>query len=204
MRVSSDLLARRSPEDSLVADSAREAVGVVALEQELRDAPGDAERVAERGERDRLEREERFAAAVVELHRDREAVADAMKLPGRLEVRRELRVLDAGETAFGELALQPCGRLGAVTERRGRAGCERLPVAALGVKERQDYRRPRLVREQLGKRNSWVEWIRLGSGLQPLADDRPYAFQPRGAIRPLPGLLDGGKPARQFGRGEEP
>ena len=42
----------RPPQDALVADPAGEAVGVEALEQELRGAARDAEQVAEAGERD--------------------------------------------------------------------------------------------------------------------------------------------------------
>src|SRR5213075_2492241 len=45
----------RSSQAPLVAGPAGDAVAVVALEQELRRAPGDAERVAEAGERDRLQ-----------------------------------------------------------------------------------------------------------------------------------------------------
>ena len=56
-----------------------------------------------------------------------------MQLPGRLEVRRELRVLDTGEAAVGELGFQECGRLAAVAERRGGTGRIGLSVAALDV-----------------------------------------------------------------------
>src|SRR5262249_52693617 len=86
--------------------------------------------VAERGKSDRLDREQRLAATVVELGRNCEAVADAAQLAGRLEVRRELGVLDAGEAAIGELRLEACGRLGAVAAPRrcpGRPGASALP-----------------------------------------------------------------------------
>jgi len=43
----------RRPESPLVADAEGDAVGVIALEQQLRDAARDAERVPEAGERDR-------------------------------------------------------------------------------------------------------------------------------------------------------
>src|SRR6266550_2212031 len=63
-------LAAAATQDTHVAAAEREAVGVVSLEQELRRPPADAERVPERRERDRLERRERLAAALVELERD--------------------------------------------------------------------------------------------------------------------------------------
>src|SRR5262245_49187609 len=45
-------LCGRAPQHALVADAAREAVGVEALEQELRRPPADAEQIAKPRERD--------------------------------------------------------------------------------------------------------------------------------------------------------
>src|SRR5439155_22172204 len=59
-----------APEHSLVADSAGEAVRVVALEQELGHPARDLEGVPEAGKRDRLEGRQRLAAAVVALGGD--------------------------------------------------------------------------------------------------------------------------------------
>src|SRR5204863_4232075 len=123
------------------------------------------------GEGDRLEREQCLASAGIELGRNGEAVADAMQLPGRLEILRELGVLGAREAAVRELGLQACGRLGAVAERRGRAGCKCLPVAALGVEEREDCRRPRLIRQQLGEPHPRTAWTPLRPRLPALPQD---------------------------------
>ena len=54
---------RRAPEDTLVADAAREPVRVEALEEKLRGAARDAQRVAEAGEGNRLECPQRLTAA---------------------------------------------------------------------------------------------------------------------------------------------
>src|SRR4051794_1369441 len=69
-----------SPNHTLVSASQRDPVGVVALEQKLCGPPADAECVAERRKRDRRERRQCLAAAVVERARDGVAVADAAQL----------------------------------------------------------------------------------------------------------------------------
>src|SRR5438132_3061007 len=59
--------ARGLSQNALVADSAGEAVRVVALQQELGGLARDPERVAETGQRDRHELVQRLAPALIEL-----------------------------------------------------------------------------------------------------------------------------------------
>src|SRR5215210_6959918 len=149
--------ALRAPEHALVADSAGEAVRVEALQQELGRAARDAERVAKAGECDRRQRMERVAAPLVERFGDREAVTDPPELPSGLQEGGELAVLDTHQVFGGEpvLQLDCCGLV--ITQLRGGAGREGLPVAALDVEERRDRRGPRLRRQQLGERQAGVQ-----------------------------------------------
>src|SRR5205823_11158360 len=168
-----------------VADAAGEAIRVEALEQKLRRAPRDTQRVAETRQGDRLERVQCLAPALVELGRDREAVADPLQPPGRFEESGELSVLDPGHAFGGELRLEAFGGLGLVAE--GGGGTRRIGLAAtpLDVQQRQDRRRPGLMGEQLAERNAGVERIHPGSLVQTLPNYRPDAFQPGGPVSPV-------------------
>src|SRR2546428_8920288 len=88
----------RAPQDALIADAARDPVGVETLEQQLRRLARRVQEVAEAPERDRAGRlalfDQHFACTVVRLTRDREAVADADEPPLLLEEARELLVVD--------------------------------------------------------------------------------------------------------------
>src|SRR5206468_12978178 len=87
----------RSSWHTFVAHTARETVGVEALEQELRDAPRDSELVPEAGDRDRRQRPDRLDALLVELLRDREPVADPVQPACPFQERAQLAVLDLAE-----------------------------------------------------------------------------------------------------------
>ncbi len=84
----------RAAERAEVASAQRQPVGVEALEQQLGGLASDTERIAERCERDRIDRREQRPPAVVEVVRDGESVSDAPQAPGFLEERRELAVVD--------------------------------------------------------------------------------------------------------------
>src|SRR4051812_42108364 len=84
------LAAGCAAKDTLVADAAGDPVVVVALEQELGGSARDSEHVAEAGERDRAQRQQRLEAALVKGGRDGKPVAHALEPALLLEVGREL------------------------------------------------------------------------------------------------------------------
>src|SRR5438105_9879429 len=100
---------RRPPEHALVADAAGHAVGVEALEQQLRRAPRAFEQVTEAGERDRPGAlafgDQSPLRLVVGGAADREPVAEPDEAALLLEIDGEGRVLDCDRLEAGQLEL---------------------------------------------------------------------------------------------------
>src|SRR5579884_138816 len=160
------------PQDAHVAAAERQAVGVVALQQELRRAAADAERVAERAEADLVEPRQHLAPALVQRGRDREAVADAAQPALLLEERGELRVVDAHDPLRPQRRLERVGRLGARAERRRRAREVGLGAAPLDREQVENVRRPRLRRQELREGDPGVERMRRRACGEPRAHRR--------------------------------
>src|SRR6185312_13953441 len=106
-----------APQRSHVTASQREPVGVVALEQQLRGAAADTERVAECSERDRVQPRQDLAPPVVQRGRHGEPVTAAAQPARLLEERGELLVVDLCDLLQRELRLQLRGSLLALAER---------------------------------------------------------------------------------------
>ena len=99
----------------------RQPVCVIALEQQLRGSPADAERVSECCDRDRFERSEQLAAAVVEAVDTAKPSPTRRNRPRVLEVHSELLVVDLRDS----LLLEPRLELGrrAAPARRATPRC---------------------------------------------------------------------------------
>src|SRR5215211_8237283 len=202
---------RPSAEDALVANAAREPVGVEAFEQELRLLAAGPDQVAKARERDPSRRfallDKDVPCACVRVGRDRVPVAEAHDPALAFEVGSERGVVDLEreESGLVELALQPlgCGRAGA--ERRDGPGQVELRAAPFEVEPGHDRGRPRLGR----RRDAGVELVgaldldaKAGLEiLEPPAREEPaaHALDVLGVVadevadsRELDGLVDGG------------
>src|SRR5205085_4401214 len=138
---SSALPSGGAPEHALVADPAREAVRVEALEEKLGGSARAAEQVAEAGQRDPPRAlallDEHAPCPLVGARRDREPVADLDEPAGVLEEAGEATVLEA-DRVRAEPRLELCGLVRAVAEpgRGARAG--ELRAAPFEAQERRD------------------------------------------------------------------
>src|SRR5581483_6661743 len=147
-RVPELTLRRGAAQDALVADPARDPVGVEALQEELRRLAADAEQVAKAGERDAPRRgalvEEELAGPPVRGARDGDALAQAYEHVAFLERPRQARVRDLHAVEAGLLELERGDLVRARVELPLSAREVEPRALPLEAEKRHDRRGPRL------------------------------------------------------------